>query len=82
MNIIEVEFPLKIEAKTSKYNEKTSVIYSVAELQHNFCIDKKEIIMEQIKACENLSRYRTNKSDSLALEREISELKLALDILH
>jgi hypothetical protein len=82
MNIIEVEFPLKIEAKTSKYNEKTSVIYSFAELQHNFCIDKKEIIMEQIKACENLSRYSTNKSDSLALEREISELKLALDILH
>lgn len=41
MNILEVEFPLKIEAKTSKYNEKTNIIYSVAELQHNFCIDKK-----------------------------------------
>ena len=33
--------------------------------------------MEQIKACENLSRYTNNKSDSLALEREISELKSA-----
>ncbi|MGZ5500708.1 MAG: hypothetical protein ACXWEW_06125 [Nitrososphaeraceae archaeon] len=82
MNILEVEFPLKIEAKTSRNNNKTNVIYSVAELQHNFCIDKKEIIMEQIKACENLSRYTNNKSDSLALEREISELKSALDILH
>lgn len=87
MNIIELEFPLKIEAKTSKYNEKTSIIYSIAELQHNFCIDKKEIIIEQIKACENLSRYSTNKSDNLALEREISELKIssryfALAILH
>ena len=82
MNILEVEFPLKIEAKTSRYNNKTNVIYSVAELQHNFCIDKKEIIMEQIKACENLSRYTNNKSDSLALEREISALKSALDILH
>jgi hypothetical protein len=81
MNILEIEFPLKIEAKTSKYNEKTNVIYSIAELQHNFCIDKKEIIMEQIKACENLSSYTTNKSEKLALEREISELKLALDIL-
>ena len=38
--------------------------------------------MEQIKACENLSRYTNNKSDNLALEREISELKSALDILH
>ena len=82
MNVLEVEFPLKIEAKTSKYNDKTNVIYSVAELQHNFCINKKEIIMEQIKACENLSRYTINQSDSLALEREISELKTALDILH
>jgi hypothetical protein len=82
MNILEVEFPLKIEAKTSRYNNKTNVIYSVAELQHNFCINKKEIIMEQIKACENLSRYTNNKSDNLALEREISELKSALDILH
>ena len=82
MNILEVEFPLKIEAKTTRYNDKTNVIYSIAELQHNFCIDKKEIIMEQIKACENLSRYTINKSDSLALEREISVLKVALNILH
>jgi len=29
-----------------------------------------------------LSRYITNKSDSLALEREISELKVALGISH
>ncbi|HEY9486090.1 MAG TPA: hypothetical protein VIQ04_05575, partial [Nitrososphaeraceae archaeon] len=73
MNVLEVEFPLKIEAKTTKYNDKTNVIYSVAELQHNFCINKKEIIIEQIKACENLSRCTINQSDSWALEREISE---------
>jgi len=82
MNILEIEFPLKIEAKITRYNDKTNIIYSVAELQHNICIGKKEIIREQIKACENLSRYITNKSDSLALEREISELKIALDISH
>jgi uncharacterized small protein (DUF1192 family) len=82
MNILEIDFPLRIEAKTTRYNDKTNIIYSVAELQHNICIDKKEIIREQIKACENLSRYITNKSDSLALEREISELKVALDISH
>ena len=82
MNILEVKFPLKIEAKTTRYNDKTNVIYSIAELQHNFCIDKKEIIIEQIKACQNLSRYNINKSDSLALEREIHELKIALNILH
>ena len=82
MNILEIEFPFKIEAKTSKCNDKTNVIYSIAEPYHNCCIDKKEIIIEQIKACENLSRFTNKKSDSLAIEKEISELKLALDILH
>jgi hypothetical protein len=83
MNILEIEFPFKIEAKTSKFNEKTSIIYSIAELYHNCCINKKEIIIEQIKACEkNLWRSNNNKNEILALEKEISELKLALDILH
>jgi deoxycytidylate deaminase len=81
MNILETEFPFIIEAKTSKLNEKTKVIYSFAEPYHNCCIDKKEIINEQIKSCENLLKYTNNKNDSLALENEITELKLALDIL-
>ena len=85
MNILEIESPFKIEAKTSKFNDETNVIYSIAESYHNLCIDKKEIIIEQIKACENLLRFtnnNNNKSDSLAIEKEISELKLALDLLH
>ena len=56
MNILEVECPLKIEAKTSRYNDKTNVIYSVAELQHNFCIDKKEIIK---LCCNSATEYIT-----------------------
>ena len=82
MNILEIESSFKIEAKTSKINDKTNVIYSIAESYHNLCIDKKQIILEQIKACENLLRFTNNNSDSLALKKEISELKLALDILN
>ncbi|MGE0243676.1 MAG: hypothetical protein AB7F53_07560 [Nitrososphaeraceae archaeon] len=82
MNTLEIELPFKIEAKTSKVNNKTNVIYSIAEAYHNFCINKKEIIMEQIKACENLSRFTTNNNEKFALEKEILELKLALVILH
>ena len=82
MNILEIESPFKIEAKTSKFNDETNVIYSIAESHHNCCIDKKEIIIEQIKACKNLLRCTNNKSeDSLALEKEISKLNLALEIL-
>ena len=83
MNILEIESPFKIEAKTSKFNDETNVIYLIAESYHNLCIDKKEIIIEQIKACENLLRFtNNNNSDSLALKKEISELKLALNILN
>ena len=91
MNILEIESPFKIEAKTSKFKDETNVMYSIAEPYHNCYIDKKEIIIEQIKACENLLRYTNtntntnntnNNSDSLALKKEISELKLALDILN
>jgi hypothetical protein len=82
MNILEIEFPFKIEAKTSKMNDKTNVIYSIAEPYHNCYIGKKEIIIEQIKACENLLKYNNNKNDRIALEKEISQLKLALGILH
>ena len=82
MNILEIESPFKIEAKTSKFNDENYVIYSIVETYHNCCIDKKEIIIEQIKACENLLRFTNNNSDILTLKREISELKLALEILH
>jgi hypothetical protein len=82
MNILEIEFPFKIEAKTSKLNDKINVIYSIAETYHNCYIEKKELIIEQIKACEDLLKYTNNTSDSLALEKEISQLKLALGILH
>jgi len=80
MNILETEFPFKIEAKTSKFNDNTNVIYSIAEPYHNCCIDKNELIIEQIKACEDLLRYTNNINEILALKKEISELKLALDI--
>ena len=71
MNILETEFPFKIEAKTSKLNDKTNVIYLFAEPYHNCCIDKKEIITEQIKACENLLKYSNNKNDSLVLKMKL-----------
>ena len=81
MNILEIEFPFKIEAKTSKLNDKTNVIYSIAEPYYNCYIDKKEIIIEQIKACTDLLKNTSNKSDIIALEKEISKLNLALEIL-
>lgn len=47
------------------FNKKTNVIYSITELYHTLCIDRKEIIMSQITTCENLSKYTADKSDHL-----------------
>ncbi len=42
MNILEIESPFKIEAKTSKFKDETNVMYSIAEPYHNCYIDKKK----------------------------------------
>lgn len=47
------------------FNEKTNVIYSITELYHTLCIDRKEIIMSQIEEYENLSKYTAYKNDHL-----------------
>ena len=80
MNIL--EDPFKIDARTSKLNKKMSIIYSVAEQYHSLCIDKKEIMRAQIKACERLSDSTLDKRETLAIQNEIAELKLALEILN
>lgn len=81
MNILEAEDPLKIEARTSKYQRKTNIIYSIVEFYHNLCIDKQQLLYAQIKACENLSRQTTDLNDISAIHTEIVKLKRALALL-
>ena len=50
MNILEIEFPFKMEAKVSKYNDKANIIYSIAEPNYTTCINKKEILIKFLKA--------------------------------
>lgn len=44
-------------------------------------MDKKDIIEAQIQACERLLKYATNESEERLVEKEIAELKLALDLM-
>ncbi len=55
----------------------TNVIYLITELCHTLCIDRKEIIMAQIKTCENLSNCTEDKSDHLP--NKIENLKSVLN---
>ena len=52
----------------------------VLDLYHILCRDKKDIILSEIQACEILLRYPRDEYDTITVEKEILELKLALDL--
>lgn len=81
MNIGEMEVQYTIEAKICGSKEKRKVAYRLVDSYHNLCLDKKDIIMSELIACERLSNYTRDESDKRAIEREIAELKLTLDLL-
>jgi hypothetical protein len=44
-------------------------------------INKRDIILAQISACELLYKYTTDSFDKNILKKEISDLKLMLDLI-
>ncbi len=81
MNIGEMEVQYTIEAKICGSKEKRKVAYRLVDSYHNLCLDKKDIIISEFFACERLKNYTGNELDKRAIEREIAELKLTLDLL-
>ncbi|TVP41555.1 hypothetical protein [Candidatus Nitrosocosmicus arcticus] len=82
MNIIENEVPYLVEAKTCGCNERgKSVSYHFIESSHSLCLDKGELMLSQIQACERLLKYSKDNSEILVLQDEITKLKLALDLI-
>jgi hypothetical protein len=82
MNIIENEIPYMVEAKTCGCKEKgKSVSYHFIESSHSLCLDKGELILSQIQACERLLKYSKDDDETVVLKDEISKLKLALDLI-
>ena len=82
MNITDSESPYDIVAKTCgcKQNGR-KVTYSFVDAYHDTCKDKKDIIMSEIQACERLKNYTRDESDKKAIETEIAELRLTLDLI-
>jgi G3E family GTPase len=82
MNIAYTESPTYVEAKTCGCREKgIKIAYSFVDTYHSLCLDKKDIIMAQIDACERLLINMTDKISDSAITKEIAELKMALDLL-
>ena len=44
-------------------------------------MDKKAIVEAEIQACEKLLKYAPNESERSVVEKEITELRMALDLL-
>jgi len=80
MNIFSQESEL-ISAKTCGCKDKRSVAYAFSESFHGLCLDKKAVLEAEIQACEKLLKYVPDESERSVVEKEISELRMALDLL-
>ena len=80
MNITTSKSPIMV-AKTCGCKNKQKVAYSWADQFHNLCMDKKDIIQAEIEACERLLKYANLDSEKAVIQKEVAELKTALDLL-
>jgi hypothetical protein len=83
VNISGTEVPVRVIAKTCncKGDNKKKVAYSFVDSYHSLCLDKKDIIYAELEACETLLKYAADQADRKTIESEISELRMALDLL-
>jgi hypothetical protein len=82
MNIVYTETPLSIMAKTCGYSKRNKrVTYALLDSYHSLCLDKKDIIHSEIQACQRLLKYTKDKADKKVIEKEITGLKMALDLM-
>lgn len=82
MNIAYMESPLHVEAKTCGCKERgITIAYSFIDSYHSLCLDRKDIMLGQLDACERLSKYTTDEMDRSAVIKEIAEIKMTLDLL-
>ncbi len=60
---------------------KRKVAYSVVETYHSLCLDRKDIMLAQLEACEKLLKYTRDGNDEEAIKGEIRELKTIIDLI-
>ncbi len=77
---IEEPVALLMEARTCGDKNKR-VAYKITDASHSLCSDKKDILLAEIEACEVLLKRCNDESDRSAVENELSQLKLALDLM-
>jgi hypothetical protein len=81
MNVTNLESSIQIDAKICGSVERRRIAYSIMDSHHSLYINRKDIILAQISACELLYKYTTDSFDKNILKKEISDLKLMLDLI-
>ncbi len=81
MNIVISEVSSNIMAKICSHNNRNRKVTFV-DAFHNICISKKDILSSQLEACERLLKCSIDEADKKAIEKEISELKMTLDLMY
>ena len=83
MNVTTSEELYEIIAKTCGCEERNrKVTYSFIDVYHGLCMDKKDIMLSEIQACERLMKDTRDEIDKNVIDTEIAELKLTLDLIH
>jgi hypothetical protein len=83
MNIVISEVTSNIMAKICSHNNRNrKVTYTFVDAYHNICIGRKDILLSQLEACERLLKYSRDEADKKAVEKEISELKMTLELMY
>jgi hypothetical protein len=62
-------------------NRRIKLAYFILESHETFCFDKNNIIVAQLNACDMLLKYTADEKEKESIVREISELKMVLNIL-
>jgi len=82
MNIVKNEIPCLVEAKTCGGIERgKSVSYHFLDSAHSLCLNRGELMLGQIQACERLLKYTKDNNEISVLKDEISKLKLVVDLM-
>lgn len=80
MNIVYTQSSL-VTAKTCGCREKREVTYAFSAEPHSLCLNKKDVVDAQINACNELLKHTRDASEKLTIEKEITDLKTALDLI-
>jgi len=81
MNVTDLETLIQIDAKICGSERSRKIAYSIMDFHHSLYINKKDIILAQIQACELLFKYTTDECDINILNKETLDLKLMLDLI-